>query len=147
MIIKHTSRRNFFKITSITITGLLGGAYTTANGKSDGNEGWFKTLFGNSKNNKEPIPGIPQSWIDFEGDVVYEYANYILDLKLKNITPQMVIAPHFKKRGSIKNTLPPKKLWKKMKPTLLVIDALSESMGTPINDIISEIFKFHLLYF
>ena len=122
------TKRQYLKTVAFTTSSFLIGNQSVNSGN------WFSNKF---KNNKEKVPGIPQSWIDLEGEVVYKYAHYILDLNLKNITPQMVIAPHFKKRGTVQNTLPPKEMWNKMKPTLLVIDALSESMGSPINDIVS----------
>lgn len=82
------------------------------------------------------VKGIPDEWFVLNNDV-YRYANYILKLNLKNLTPRMVIAPHFKTRGKVRNSIPPKKMWKQIGPTLKVIDQLSNSIGLPIKEIIS----------
>lgn len=86
---------------------------------------------------KKPVPGIPSEWFNLIGEELYQYANYILSLGLKNISPRMVIAPHFKCRKKIKNCLPPKKLWRKIGPTLKVIDDLSNELGVPVKEILS----------
>ena len=39
---------------------------------------------------------------------------YIQSLNLRNITPRMVLAPHFKSRGGVSNSLPPKTYWQKL---------------------------------
>jgi len=91
-------------------------------------------LFGYSSS---AVPGIPQSWVRAKGLDVNRYANYIKKLRLKNITPRMVLAPHFKTRGRVHNTLPPKSSWKKMGATLKVIDRLSNEMGVPVKSILS----------
>ena len=82
------------------------------------------------------VKGIPDDWFVLNNDV-YRYANYILKLNLKNITPRMVIAPHFKTRRRIHNSIPPKKMWKQIGPTLKVIDQLSNNIGLPIKEIVS----------
>ena len=81
--------------------------------------------------------GIPQSWIDLKGKEVYDYAEFILKLKLKNITPRMVLEPHFKSRSGIKNELPPKKIWKSLKPTLKLLDEVVDETGMKIRSIVS----------
>lgn len=91
-------------------------------------------LFGYSSSS---VQGIPDSWVRAKGLDVNRYANYIKKLRLKNITPRMVLAPHFKTRGRIANTLPPKSSWKKMGATLKVIDRLSNEMGVPVKSILS----------
>ena len=83
------------------------------------------------------VSGIPQAWVNAKGPDVNRYANYVKKLRLKNITPRMVLAPHFKTRGRVRNTLPPKKTWKKMGATLKVIDQLSSEMGVPVKSILS----------
>lgn len=91
-------------------------------------------LFGYSSS---AVPGIPQAWVNAKGLNVNRYANYIKKLRLKNITPRMVLAPHFKTRGRVQNTLPPKSSWKRMGATLKVIDQLSYEMGVPVKTILS----------
>lgn len=81
--------------------------------------------------------GIPKQWVDLKGISVLKYATYIYNLKLKNITPRMVLAPHFKSRRGVINDIPPKHLWKNLKPTLRVLDSISNDTGLIIKDIIS----------
>lgn len=95
--------------------------------------GWFSRAFPSN----EKVPGIPQQWVDLKGDDVYTYANYILSLDLKNITPRMVLESHFKSRGRVVNDLPPRKDWKKIIPTLQVIDKISCETGMQVKEILS----------
>ena len=83
------------------------------------------------------IKGIPKSWVDLKGKEVYDYAEFILNLNLKNITPRMVLEPHFKSRKGIKNELPPKKMWKKLKPTLKLLDEVVDETGMKVRSIVS----------
>lgn len=90
-------------------------------------------LFSSSK----PVAGIPQSWVDQKGTDVLRYANYIKGLRLKNVTPYMVLRPHFKTRGRSSNSLPPRYMWSRIGPTLKVLDAMSTSMRAPISELLS----------
>lgn len=74
------------------------------------------------------VKGVPKSWVDAKGLDVLRYANYIKALKLKNISPYMVLYPHFKTRGRRRNSLPPRYMWRNIAATLRVIDALSSRM-------------------
>lgn len=85
----------------------------------------------------KPVAGIPQSWVDKKGTDVLRYANYIKGLRLKNITPRMVLAPHFKTRGRTRNSLPPKSMWKNIAPTLRIIDSMSSQMKAPVRELLS----------
>ncbi|BDS08922.1 hypothetical protein NT6N_39620 [Oceaniferula spumae] len=91
-------------------------------------------LFGYSK---KPVAGIPDSWVRLKGTDVYRYANFVKGLRLRNITPRMVLAPHFKTRGNTVNSLPPQSMWKQMAPTLKIIDQMAGEMGAPVREIIS----------
>ena len=85
----------------------------------------------------KPVSGIPQSWVDQKGKDVLRYANYIKGLRLKNVTPYMVLQPHFKTRGRTVNNLPPKYMWSRIGPTLKVVDAMSASMRSPVSELLS----------
>jgi hypothetical protein len=87
--------------------------------------------------NSSSMKSIPQSWVRAKGLDVNRYAHYIEKMHLRNITPRMVLAPHFKTRGRVANTLPPRKTWKKIGATLKVIDQLSSEMGVPVKSIVS----------
>lgn len=116
-------RRNFLKVSGVTAAGLICGAHDAS--------AWF---FGHSS---KPVAGIPESWVRLQGTDVYRYANYVKGLGLRNVAPRMILAPHFKTRGSVVNSLPPKKLWKKMGPTLKVIDRIAKELSLPVRDICS----------
>ena len=118
-----SSRRGFL----VTSTAALAGVIASTSEADAG-------LFGYSS---RPVNGIPESWVRLKGKNVYRYANFIKGLGLKNITPRMVLAPHFKKRGYVTNSLPPKSKWKKMGTTLKVVDRMSSEMGRPVSSIIS----------
>lgn len=83
------------------------------------------------------VEGIPQAWVDQKGLDVLRYANYIKRLGLKNVTPHMVIAPHFKTRGRAHNDLPPQYMWRNIAATLAVVDKLCTRMGTGVGELLS----------
>jgi len=94
-------------------------------------------LFGPNLKNHDPVKGIPDAWVKAKGMEVLEYANFIQDLNLKNITPRMVISPHFKTRGHVHNTLPPKAEWVAMEKTLKAVDHLVVKLESPLTNIAS----------
>lgn len=120
----NSNRRKLLKLFGLASTCLLtsrvkvGGAFIAYRYKSD------------------EVPGIPDDWFILDNNV-HRYGNYILSLKLKHITPRMVIAPHFKTRGRVRNSIPPKKMWKQIGPTLKIIDKLCDEIGAPIKEIVS----------
>lgn len=116
-------RRKFMSVSAAATVGVILGADEVDAG-----------LFGYSS---KPVAGIPSSWVRLKGKNIYRYANYIKGLDLRNITPRMVIAPHFKTRGSVVNSLPPRRMWRKIGPTLKVIDRMSRQMGLPVRQILS----------
>jgi hypothetical protein len=122
--LSRMQRRKFLGMSGAAAAGLMLSA-------EDASAGWFG--FYSSK----PVAGIPASWVRLKGDNVNRYANYVKGLRLRNVTPRMILAPHFKTRGSVVNSLPPKKLWKKMGPTLKVIDQMSSELSMPVKAIYS----------
>ena len=85
----------------------------------------------------KPVPGIPHAWVQAKGSDVLRYARFVQSLNLRNITPRMVLEPHFKSRGSVQNSLPPKSYWQKMAPTLMLIDKMVSRIGAPLKEIAS----------
>lgn len=85
----------------------------------------------------KPVEGIPDAWVKEKGMDVLRYANYIKGLKLKNITPEMVLRPHFKKRGRLSNSLPPRYMWKRLTDTLRLIDYWAGELNSPIKELLS----------
>ncbi len=85
----------------------------------------------------KPVEGIPDEWVKKKGTDVLRYANYIKGLKLKNISPYAVLKPHFKTRGSISNSLPPRYMWKRLGDTLKVLDRLAYELNSPVKELLS----------
>ncbi len=94
------ARRKFLGVSGAAAAGLVLGA-------DKASAGWFGYY------SSKPVAGIPESWVRLKGDDVNRYANYVKGLRLRHVTPRMILAPHFKTRGNVVNSLPPKKLWKK----------------------------------
>ena len=120
---RQVSRRKFLGTSVTAMAGVVLGVNHVEAG-----------LFGYSS---KPVAGIPSSWVRLKGTDVYRYANFVRGLGLRNITPRMVLAPHFKKRGYTTNSLPPKSQWKNMAATLKVLDRMSSEMSRPLNCILS----------
>ncbi len=118
------ARRKFLTTAGIAGAGIIIGAPQS--------QGAFFGLMAD-----KPVPGIPHAWVQAKGSDVMRYARYIQSLNLRNITPRMVLAPHFKTRGSTYNSLPPKVYWKKMAATLKVVDTMVTRMGAPLREITS----------
>jgi hypothetical protein len=77
----------------------------------------------------KPVSAIPQGGITQQGPKVLGYAEFIDSLKLKQISTESVLAPHFKTRGRTSNSIPPKYLWKNIAPTLKVVDELATRLN------------------
>lgn len=120
--VSSMQRRKFVAMTAITLATILTGA---------------NNVYGGIFYSTRPVDGIPNSWVREKGADVLRYANYIKSLKLKNISPYMVIKPHFKKRGSLSNSLPPRYMWKRIGDSLKVVDRLSSELKSPIKDLLS----------
>ena len=63
------------------------------------------------------------------------YAQFIRSLGLRYIEPWEVIAPHKKVNKGVQNQLPPRELWGKMAPTLLVADEIRHRLQAPLHTI------------
>jgi len=83
------------------------------------------------------INELPKAWVEQQGSNVLLYAKYIESLGLKHITPDKVLHPHFKRRGSISNSIPPKHLWKNIAELLKVVDQLSANLDAEVKPFIS----------
>ena len=120
----YINRRKF-----IGAAGLTGASMIIGAPKS---EGVFFGLIGD-----KPVPGIPHAWIQAKGSDVTRYARFVQSLNLRNITPRMVLAPHFKSSGGVPNSLPPKSYWNRLGPTLKLIDSIVGRLGSPLKEIAS----------
>jgi len=91
---------------------------------------------GNKNSDRLDLAGLPPEWVARESELK-NYADFLAGLKLRNITPRMVIEAHAKQRGNVWNTLPPKRMWRNIAPTLRAIDLVSSELGQPVKEMIS----------
>ncbi|MCX7712102.1 MAG: D-Ala-D-Ala carboxypeptidase family metallohydrolase [Chthoniobacterales bacterium] len=97
---------------------------------------FFEKFF--SKNyDRESSWNVSPDWIEAWGEEVQNYGNYLSRLHLKNVSVEQVIASHYKVRSGVRNTLPPKRLWKKIRSVLRVADRLAEELEEPVAEVIS----------
>lgn len=80
---------------------------------------------------------IPEEWLPRLGPQLPSYVHYLSSLRLKHVSVRQIIAPHTKSRGSIKNTLPPKSMWRNIRETAKVVDALSHRLDLEPRELIS----------
>lgn len=81
--------------------------------------------------------GIPREWQKILGAQLPGYVGYLQSLRLRHVTVAQIIEPHTKVHGSIHNTLPPKAMWRNIKNTLKVIDALAYRLEMPVDEVVS----------
>lgn len=80
---------------------------------------------------EEASPTKPKIKFRFlKGELVY--ANYIDNLNLRHIRPHEVLRPHRNIQKGVKNSLPPKSLWKEIAHALRVADEMRERLGKPL---------------
>ena len=72
--------------------------------------------------------GVQENRLDHEE----EYKEYLASLDLEVICPEDVIRPHRNIRNGVANELPPKRYWKRIKPTLAAVEAIQKELGVPL---------------
>ncbi len=80
---------------------------------------------------------LPAEWVQQLGQPVRGYASFIGGMQLRRVSVRQVIEPHLKLRGQVKNTLPPAKIWRNMRPTLLVAEQIGNRLGENVRVVIS----------
>jgi hypothetical protein len=83
------------------------------------------------------LGALPGEWLRREGRSVNSYASYIDSLRLQNITTQQVISAHAKKRGPVWNSMPPRRAWRSIGPTLKLLDKVSQELNVPVTEVVS----------
>jgi uncharacterized protein YcbK (DUF882 family) len=58
-------------------------------------------------------------------------------MKFRQMSIRQVIAPHAKSHGTVRNTLPPRYLWRNIRSTLKVVDQLADRLDMPVEEIVS----------
>lgn len=92
--------------------------------------GWFPNLFEDDQPTG-PSFGIQKGKLKNED----EYRAFIDSLELDYISADEVIQPHRNIRNGIKNELPPKRYWGRIRETLKVADAVRKELGVPLQAI------------
>ena len=119
------TRRNFLAATTTAAAGLVATTQTS-----------HGFLFRQSP--PLSLNSLPKSWVKLEGErKIQSYAKYLSGLRLKYVSPLLVIKAHAKTKGSLWNTLPPKSMWRAMAGTLKAADRDAATLGQPIKDVTS----------
>ena len=66
-----------------------------------------------------------------------EYAAYLAKQRFRNISVKQVIDAHMKTRGTVRNTPPPRSMWKNIVPALRVADRIAAELRVPVVEIVS----------
>ena len=80
---------------------------------------------------------LPSPWLPQLGSQLSNYADFLERMKFRHMSIRQVIAPHAKAHGIVRNTLPPRYLWRNIRSTLKVVDQLADRLDTPVEEIIS----------
>lgn len=80
---------------------------------------------------------IPTDWLPQLGSQLPNYADYLQHVSLRRMSVCQVIAPHAKSHGSVRNTLPPRFMWKNIRSTLKAVDSLADRLHMPVEEIVS----------
>src|SRR6188474_413788 len=54
-----------------------------------------------------------------------EYRAFLKTLELRHLRVATIIEPHFNKRGSVQNVVPPETLWQNIAPALRIVDRMA----------------------
>ncbi|MEM9080153.1 MAG: D-Ala-D-Ala carboxypeptidase family metallohydrolase [Verrucomicrobiota bacterium] len=118
--------RRSFLATSLGTTGAL--ALGT-----QGSQGFF--FFGGKSN--LDTEDLPKEWVRIQGGHLHSYARYIASLRLKHLSVQDVIRAHARRKGSVWNEIPPRAMWKSMRPTLEAADQVADVLGVGLKEVTS----------
>ncbi|MDP0491365.1 MAG: D-Ala-D-Ala carboxypeptidase family metallohydrolase [Verrucomicrobiota bacterium JB023] len=89
---------------------------------------------GNPKPTKEPVEARPRRPESYPAGT---YGDYLSTQSFRYIKPHEVIRPHRRVRQGVNNTLPPRRLWANITPTLKVADEIRHRLGKPLTLITS----------
>mgnify|MGYP001828033807 CR=1 FL=1 len=120
------SRRAFLRTALVAAGGL-----TATTPVSEG-----FSLFG--RRSQLDLSIFPRTWIrrTSERDL-HSYAKYLSSLQLKHIGVEQVLLAHARNKGSLWNSLPPRRYWRNMAQTLWVADEIADRLGGSIKQVTS----------
>lgn len=80
---------------------------------------------------------LPEEWLIRHGSTAMEYRRYLSRMRLHHIDLNQFIESHAQKKGSIWNSIPPKRAWNSMAYTLRVINRIAREMQAGTVEVIS----------
>ena len=66
-----------------------------------------------------------------------EYAAYLSKQRFRYISVRQIIEAHMKMHGPVRNTPPPRSMWRNIVPTLRVADRVAYELRAPLDDVVS----------
>lgn len=80
---------------------------------------------------------LPEEWRRVLGREMEDYAIFLARLRLRHITVRQVIEPHMRRRGNVRNRIPPRSQWRNIRTSLRVADMMVPRVRAPLISIIS----------
>lgn len=66
-----------------------------------------------------------------------EYAAYLSKQRIRYISVRQIVEAHMKNHGPVRNTPPPRSMWKNIVPTLRVADRVAYELRAPLDEVVS----------
>lgn len=85
----------------------------------------------------QTIDDLPEEWVRILGAPLRGYASFLGGLQMRHLSLHQLIEPHLKMHGEVRCGIPPASMWKNMRPTLLVADAIAARLGEPVQTVVS----------
>ena len=120
----------------LRLLALTGAALATSNESSHAFVDFFSSYRPVSRGLLSKLD-IPAAWAPQLGSQLPNYAEFLERMKFKQMSIRQVIAPHAKTHGTVRNTLPPRYLWRNIRSTLKVVDQLAERLDMPVGEMVS----------
>lgn len=83
------------------------------------------------------LSDLPEEWLQSQRALLPSYSRYLMSLRLKSISARQVVEAHAKSKGSVWNSLPPRRWWTRMGYTLRVADRIALEMNVKEVEIVS----------
>lgn len=90
-----------------------------------------------SKNDEPFVCDHPAGWVEAQGNLIENYSKFLDKLELENISTHEIIKAHCRNKGGVWNSIPPKKLWKNIVPTLRTVNAICGQENIQVDKIVS----------
>ena len=120
----------------LRLLALTGAALATSNESSHAFVDFFSSYQPTSRGLLAKLD-IPSGWMPQLGSQLPSYAEFLQRMNFKQMSIRQVIAPHAKSHGSVRNTLPPRFLWRNIRSTLKVVDQLADRLDMPVGELVS----------